>query len=137
MLYINGADITNITLGILNDDRSVFLIGPETVQAPPETFLSTINTFLCAHEQSWGDLSGIVAVLGPGSSTALRTSLTLVNTLAFVHQLPIFGVEIAQHADDRSALIALRGEHAIAMARPTYAHDARITVSTKDVLGRR
>ncbi len=136
MLYVNGRDIAQVTLGLLNDERSVFVIGPVTVQASPEQFLAAIDTFLAMHAPA-SPLTGIVAVLGPGSATALRTSLTLVNTLVFARNIPIFGVELELNSDDRSVLVALRGKHAIPMARPTYAHEARITTSTKDALGRK
>ena len=65
------------------------------------------------------------------------TSLTIVNTLAFAQSLPIFGVELDPDANDRAALVYLRGVSSMPMARPLYANSAKITVSTKDALGRR
>ncbi len=147
MLYVNGSDIARVVLGVLNDDRSAFLVDPVTFSASPEQFLATVDEFLSLHVDAGhgspaydvraSNLTGLVAVLGPGSATALRTSLTIVNTLAFAQSLPIFGVELDPDANDRAALVYLRGVSSMPMARPLYANSAKITVSTKDALGRR
>lgn len=134
MLYVNGSDIARLVLGVLNDDRSAFLVDPATFESSPEQFLAKVDEFLKSHS---GALTGIVAVLGPGSATALRTSLTMVNAFAFAKSIPVFGVELAPGADDRSVLVSLHGASPVPMARPVYANPAKITVSTRDALGRR
>lgn len=138
MVYVNGSDISRLVLGALRNDRSGFLVGPMVVPASPETFLAHIDTFLqgeCAEHAA--TLTGIVAVLGPGSATALRTSLTLVNMLAFAKRIPVFGVQLAEGADDRSVLVALHGAAAVPLARPEYANPVNIIPRSKDALGRR
>jgi tRNA A37 threonylcarbamoyladenosine modification protein TsaB len=139
MLYVNGSDIARLTLGVLHDDRSVFLVEPVAFSVSPEQFLATVDTFLHSNCQmpTTSGLKGIVAVLGPGSATALRTSLTMVNALAFAKRLPVYGIELAPEADDRSALVHLHGALPVPVARPVYANPAKITVSVKDALGRR
>lgn len=139
MLYVNGSDITRLMLGMLNDDRSAFLVDPVAIPSPPEQFLAHVDTFLENYtlNPTPSKLTGIVAVLGPGSATALRTSLTMVNAFAFAKSIPVFGVEIAPGADDRAVLVSLYDASPIPMARPVYANPAKITVSTKDALGRR
>jgi tRNA A37 threonylcarbamoyladenosine modification protein TsaB len=139
MLYVNGSDIARLVLGVLNDDRSAFLVDPKVFDVSPEQFLSTVDTFLGSYTlpPTPHTLTGIVSVLGPGSATALRTSLTMVNTFAFAKSIPVFGVELARGADDRSVLVGLHDVPSIPMARPVYANPANITVSTKDALGRR
>ncbi len=134
MLYVNGSDIARVVLGVLDDGASAFLVDPVVIDASPEQFLARVDEFLKSHE---GSMTGIVAVLGPGSATALRTSLTMVNALAFAKSIPTFGVELAPGADDRSFLVSLHGASPVPMARPVYTAPAKITVSTKDALGRR
>ena len=133
-LYVNGSDIARLVLGVLNDDRSVFLVDPTPFTVSPEQFLATVDAFLLLHA---GAMTGVVAVLGPGSATALRTSVTMVNALAFAKGIPVYGVELAPGADDRAALVNLHGASPVPLARPVYANPAKITVSTKDALGRR
>ena len=142
MLYVNGSDIGRLVLGVLNDDRSVFIVAPTTIESSPEQFLAKVDTFLLVHfptidTRQSSSLTGIVTILGPGSATALRTSLTMVNAMAFAKHVPVFGVELAPGADDYATLVHLHGVGAIPMARPVYAYPAKITVSTKDALGRR
>ncbi len=148
MLYVNGSDIARLVLGVLNNDASAFLIDPVVIASSPEQFLANVDFFLKNYtlhatprrSRTAGtpsNLTGIVAVLGPGSATALRTSLTMVNALAFAQCIPVFGVELVLGADDRAVLVSLHGVSSMPMARPVYANPATITVSTKDALGRR
>jgi len=160
MLYINGSDIAQLVLGVLNDDRSAFLVDPVAIPSSPEQYLAHVDSFLKnstlhprtqiqvhsytlhptpsnAGHGSPASLTGIIAVLGPGSATALRTSLTIVNALAFAKRIPVFGIELTPGADDRMVLVGLCDASSIPMARPVYANPARITVSTRDALGRR
>lgn len=134
MLYVNGSEIDSLVLGILNDERSIFLLQPSRVQVPPEGFLGKITQMI--DMPGSGQLFGIVVVLGPGSATALRSSLAIVNALSFARSIPIFGVSLEKGADDRTVLVALRDSKSIPMARPIYAYAARITTSNKDALRR-
>ena len=134
MLYVRGTDIRQLTLAGLSDDRARFVIDPVHIESSPEAYLAHIAAFLCEHPER---LTGIVAVLGPGSATALRTSLTIVNAFAFARSMPIYGISLSATSDDREALIALHHIDAIPMARPVYQHEARITPSVKDALHRR
>ncbi len=139
MLYVNGSDIARLVLGVLSDDRSAFLVDPVAIESSPEQFLAKVDEFLSSYCRlpTASNLTGIVAVLGPGSATALRTSLIMVNALAFAKGIPVFGVELAPGADDRAALVSLYGTSSTPMVRPVYANPAKITVSGKDALGRR
>ncbi|MEK9155335.1 MAG: hypothetical protein AAB839_01680 [Patescibacteria group bacterium] len=136
MLFVNGSDIASLSLGIVTNDRAGFSIDPVQHLVRPEEYLAMIDAFCTEHAAAVQDLSGIVAVLGPGSATALRSSLSFVNTFAFARSLPIFGVTLEQAADDRAVLIGLRQVVSAEMVRPVYANAARITVSGKDALGR-
>ncbi|MFA6017882.1 MAG: hypothetical protein WCT28_00815 [Patescibacteria group bacterium] len=134
MLYVNGSEIDSLVLGILNDERSIFLLQPFRFQLSPEEFLGKITQMI--DMPGSGQISGIVVVLGPGSATALRSTLAIVNAFAFARSIPIFGVSLEKDADDRTILVALRDAKSIPMARPIYAYAARITASNKDALRR-
>lgn len=138
MLYVNGSDIARLVLGVLNDDRSAFLVDPTVFNVSPEQFLFTVDAFLTDVRLSTpSNLTGLVSILGPGSATALRTSLTMANAFAFAKSIPVYGIELAPGADDRTALVALHSASPTPMARPVYANPAKITISEKDALGRR
>lgn len=134
MLYVNGSDIGHIVLGALSDDRSRFMVDPVSQPSSPETTLRMIDAFVAAHSEVLS--TGIVAVIGPGSATALRTSLAIVNTLGFTKGIPLYGVELAPGADDRTVLVDLHHVPVHRMLRPAYTNAARITPSAKDALGR-
>lgn len=137
MLFVDGTDITRIALGLVATDRSHFVVEPSVVAARPEEYLATIDAFLAKHGHDGASaLTGIVAVRGPGSATALRTSLALVNTIAFARSIPIFAVTLDNALDRRAAIIGLADRAPASIVHPVYANDARITTSGKDVLGR-
>lgn len=133
IFFCDGTDIRELTLGLGAETDGIFAFsgGRERVSAEPDGFLRAIDTFLRSHDVSVGDVDGIVVVQGPGSSTALRASLALVNTIAFARAIPIYAI----HADDvRGNTFAL--PLSVPAAFPEYAHGARITASNKDDLRR-
>lgn len=134
MLYLRGTDIHRLILGGIAPDRSRFIISPQTHEASPEKWLGIINEFLSSNSSV---CTGIALVLGPGSATALRTSLALANTIAFTRSLPMFGFELPLDADDRMALVLLHEAQPLPMARPIYSAPAHITPQKKDTLHRR
>lgn len=137
MLFLDGSDITRLTLGVVSDDRAAFVGEPMAFSVGPEAYLRTIDEFLRTQSVDEKGLTGIVAVIGPGSATALRASLAFANTFAFTRSLPMYGVERAPSADLRALLLPLSSTvHAVPMLRPVYANEARITVSAKDALRR-
>src|SRR5690606_11586324 len=54
--------------------------------------LGFLEKELAFQEKTWNDITGLVVYKGPGSFTGLRIGITVVNTLADVHQWPIVGV---------------------------------------------
>lgn len=134
MLYINGTDISYLVLGVMNQERTAFIVDPVRIDVAPEGHLQEIMGFCEAN--ACNEPTGIVAVCGPGSATALRSSLTIANTFAFVRGLLMFRVILESGLDDLAALIALRDSVPVAMLRPEYEHAARITKSKKGLLKR-
>lgn len=134
MLYLRGTDIHRLILGSIASDRSRFIVSPQTHDVSPEKWLGIIDEFLSSNLSA---CTGIVLVLGPGSATALRTSLVLANAIAFTRSLPMFGFELPLDADDRMALILLHEARSLPIARPIYSASAHITPQKKDTLHRR
>ncbi len=49
--------------------------------------------FLEKNNLEYGELKGVVVVNGPGSFTAMRIITLTVNTLSFVHHIPLYGID--------------------------------------------
>ncbi len=88
-LFLSAQDINQLTVGLI-DGQS--LVQERTVEADPEEFLQEIDRAL--HEWSVGfdQIDGVAVVRGPGSPTSLRVTVTMANTIGFVHQLPVAGL---------------------------------------------
>lgn len=137
ILYLNGQDINRIVLGTVRDQ----VVNIETIDSSPEKYLKVIDGFLKKEKQDIENLEGILVVVGPGSATALRAILAIVNTLHFTHKIPLYIVEKnAGDSDEESVVESIKnlvplnlGEY----AEPVYAHSPRITPSKKDRLGRK
>ncbi len=136
MLYVNGSDIARLTIGSIAGDRGSFAIAPKTHTVRPEEFLLTIDGWLREQQIDLKSISALGMVIGPGSATALRTSLAWANTFAFVRSIPMFGIELPAGSDDRAALIDLGSMQSVPMLRPVYANAPTITATKKDALRR-
>jgi hypothetical protein len=63
----------------------------------PEDYLGGLHTTLNDWGRRVADADRLFAVTGPGSFTANRVSVTMVNALAFVHNLPVAGLKNPDH----------------------------------------
>lgn len=64
----------------------------ESFLIAPEQYLQTIHLFLEKHQISLKDVKRIFVVPGPGSFTASRVSVTIVNTIAFTQNIPVISL---------------------------------------------
>lgn len=135
VLCIDGSDINTLTLevyernGQVHSDNAWRHVRGGVFTVRPEEYLATMTTLV-----DFDDLDGIVVVQGPGSATALRASLTIVNTLAMAKQIPLYGVDKGTPWD---AVLTENGpKDGVTHLEPVYAQDARITPSKKDQLRR-
>ncbi len=103
ILFLSAQDLHSIWLGLIGNSTLVVL---ENHAASPEQYLSTLDQFLSHHRLSAQELEGICLVTGPGSFTSSRVSLTIANTLQFVHQIPLFTLENPDHLSPRELLLA-------------------------------
>lgn len=72
-----------------------------------EELLEKIDTLLAQASKSRQDLSGILAVVGPGSYTGLRVGLSTANALSFAWQLPIAGLHSDESESQKSFVAAV------------------------------
>ena len=135
MLYANGQDIAHIVLGLVGDDGA-WAVAPTGIPATPEAALGAIDAFLREHDVSRTGLAALAVVRGPGSPTALRTTLAIMNAWAFAGGLHIRGIEKRPDEVDADMLERVNAAHPVPMTLPLYTALPHITSSTKDALGR-
>lgn len=139
MIYLNGQDINRICIALLGSSGEPAL---REVEGEPEDFLRALDKFLHDNHLKLKDIERIVAVVGSGSATALRTSLAIVNTIAFATEIELVGIEkdplehnidTIKKINDRQIKIVAQGKKLM----PTYSQAPKITKSKKDALGRK
>lgn len=135
MVYVNGQDIARLVVGVIH--QGAWQVDPEVFATRPEEYLSRLEDFLRRHNLAKTELTGFVVVTGPGSATALRMSLALVNTLAFALGVPVIPVDRPAAVADIAILDQLSARSSRAFVLPTYEHDPKITTSTRDALKRK
>ena len=134
MLYLNGQDINQIIVGIGQEGNIEFL----TKTAGPEQFLAAIDRVLNAAGANVNTIEHIFVVVGPGSATALRSVLAIVNTWSFVRDIPVTPIEKLPHQTDREAWVqAQQSEGTKETILPVYNTAPKVSKSTKDSLGRK
>ncbi|MFH1766749.1 MAG: hypothetical protein ABH826_01505 [Patescibacteria group bacterium] len=136
-LYLNGQDISRLVLVDIDDETSVY-----THQGEPESFLEAIIKFLHSRDRVLKEVKEIYTVVGPGSATSLRTTVTILNVLAFAHKIILFGFKKEKDEQDIGSVRAIV-ENKINFVQqgtqliPIYENSPKITESTRDALKRR
>ena len=90
MLFLSAQDIKEVTIGLLDGDS---LVQQATVKSDPEQYLAMIMNTLKSWSQNVDNVKAVVVVLGPGSATALRASVTIANAIGFARDIPVIGIE--------------------------------------------
>ncbi len=136
VLCIDGRDIAHIGVGIAENGGDVWTFADYTVHdARPEDFLRIVTESLTP---SMLPFTAIVAITGPGSATALRTSLATVNTIAFARNLSLYGFAY-DGVDAEGAFcdfLSRPRSLTFPLLLPVYANAPNITESKKDALRR-
>ena len=134
-MYVNGQDILRLILGnVESGNLSVH-------EGEPHTYLASMNTYLEQHGLDLKNAEELHVVIGPGSATALRAILSIMNSIHFVKEIPIHGYEKSPEISDEDCIRDIRLGRMTpidseAWLKPTYAYAPRITPSKKDQLNR-
>ena len=130
-LYVNGQDISRIILADVDSGEM------QTVETETEGFLEAIDTFVKKRVGDCEDIQALYVVVGPGSATALRSTLSIAQTIHFVTGVKLYAIEKDQQEDDQVTLPRIEKEaKEVKRLIPVYQHQPRITISNKDALGR-
>ena len=101
-LLLRAQDIAWTTIGL--SDKSGKIVQACRLDSRPETILNRLIETLSAWKVSISDVDSLAVVAVPGSFTALRTSLTIANTLSFVHRVPMASIIVKPEVDDQIVL---------------------------------
>jgi len=94
-LYFNAQDFNKLVLGFF--DKKIKLKKFET---EPNLFLQTITNFFDTNKVDFQKVKGIAIVTGPGSFTALRSILSIVNTILLVQKIKVIEIKNETDLDD-------------------------------------
>lgn len=91
--------------------------------------LKKIDEFLAANDVTMEQLTGLFVFQGPGSFTALRIGLTVMNTLAYAENIPTAG-ETGDGWREKAVQRLQNGQND-QVVLPLYGAEARITQPKK------
>lgn len=134
-LCVDGREIASLGIGFAKKTGNAWVFEDFTVEkASPEDFLQKIE---CAIANTNHHIDGIIVCAGPGSATALRSSLGILNTIAFTRSIPLYSL-VSQEKNAKAALHSALNDlpQPTPYCEPIYLHEPRITTTKKDALRR-
>jgi tRNA A37 threonylcarbamoyladenosine modification protein TsaB len=131
MLCIDGSDIESVFFALAKrDGEQLRVVHAQQVPRRLGDELRLMQEFLLAQGCDQASLHAVGLVIGPGSSGALRSTLSLVNAWALGKGLLVTTVE---RAGDIWSVVAFDKPFVL----PVYERAAHTTPSHKDALGRK
>lgn len=130
--YVAAQDLSSLVIGdIAHEDGAWrWLNEPVEIAVAPEGYAAHILSHV-------DDCAGFIVVHTPGSATALRVSLSLVNAYAFTKNLPVVSVERPTDRPHADIVRELATAPAHRFAVPRYESGPKITAATHDNLKRK
>lgn len=89
---MEAVDIDKAVLALIDVNGKILAKQSIRFSAGKMKLLWRINEFFKNKKLDLSDISGIIAVTGPGSFTSIRTSLSIINTWAAVMLIPVVGL---------------------------------------------
>ena len=130
---IAAQDIGVMSLGLLSEQSELI---EEAFPIAPEQYLQTIDQFLEKHQIQLEKVKRILIVPGPGSFTASRVSVTIANTIAFTHKIPMISIPNPEKKSLRELCIDLSHQNPpeTLFVAPLYDRPPMITQAKSQVL---
>lgn len=96
---MEAVDVNKATLALIDADAKIITKHEIKFFVGNIKLLKRISNFLKKQKINFSDISGIITVIGPGSFTSIRTSLSIVNTWAAVESVPAVGLARTDFSD--------------------------------------
>ena len=135
ILLIDSSNIDSIYLALGQAGKILFSSKVPAKFAHSERLVPELDKLLQRANITPDKLEGIVVVSGPGSFTALRIGLAVVNTLAWVYQIKNVGLSKDQFVDYEDLLA--KGEERLKkttkwqIIEPAYGSEPNIGIGKK------
>jgi hypothetical protein len=134
-LFIDGTDISTLKIAISEPFEFV------EIDTNPELFLAKIVEFLNSKQLSFKNFDKVHVSISGISATALRSSITIINTFAFVHNLNLYGYILPENYDKITVVDIFASKisphESGSMLNPIYQNMPKITQTNKDNLMRK
>lgn len=127
-LFISPHDLAYAVFGLVQEVNGV-AEGEKIkkVETRPEQILEHLLQYLQEVSIDPCDLEGVIVVTGPGSFTALRAGVSVVNTFAFVHEKPLISVPNKELKDISELLKEVDFTKLNTFVTPFYGREPNIT----------
>lgn len=129
MILCLRSDSADAELYLLINDKPLTKLVWNADRQLAKQLLRKIDTLLSDTGVSWSQITGLVVYRGPGSFTGLRIGCTVMNTLAYAHNLPIVGTSNETWIQEGQTLLSDGKNHVSVM--PEYGAEPRITAPRK------
>lgn len=130
-LAVSTKDISYVIFYLFSGGKCRKIEAEEIVETRPEGILRALLKFMAEHNVKADNIEGVVIVRGPGSVTALRSGISIVNTLAFVTNAPLYPIECGDGVELADVILNANLSDAKMYTTPFYDKAPNITMPQK------
>lgn len=117
-LTINTIDRNNIEIGLFKKDE--LLLFNFVTEKQSEDLLNAIDGILKKENLTLQDIDSILVNQGPGSYTGVRVGVTVVNTLGWSLDIPVFGYKEGELEKNLLKIVKLKIKNFSQIVLPYY-----------------
>ena len=99
-LMINTSEKDMVALSLFDEQEKKEI----QVSASNRKLLQVIDSFLTSKHKTQNDVAGVMVVVGQGSFTSTRLSVTAANTFGYVRRIPLLSISEQQATDVQSLI---------------------------------
>ncbi len=107
ILFLNTSKDKDLDVFLISGNKILDKLSQSGDYKVTEYLLKSIEQILKANKVKNIDLTGIMAVTGPGPFTSLRITCTVANTLAYTLKIPVIGIMNKKGLTDNDELVKL------------------------------
>lgn len=123
-LVVSPHDLSYAVFGLFSEEK---LQLERKIDTTPEALLENLLAFIKEENIVLEDLQGMIVITGPGSFTALRAGLAVINTFAFTKEIPLVTVPNPEGKELEDLLSGVNLSETQTFATPYYGREPNIT----------